>query len=182
MKYTSILTIFIAMLAFNSCSPSLTPFTQKLYEDYRWTEDDLKRIQFYLSEDIVLRRKFTDGESRIQDGKIKTIQGEKVEELIFPRGTPCVYLFSPKTQRFAISFEASEPPKYLMFGPNPKYSNRFMLLGKEWDRHSGTITYNGVNWYTTTASAVSCLLVDLQKANVLEHQTKVVKGQRVDDR
>lgn len=182
MKYTRVFSIFIFVATLMSCSPTLTPFTQKLYEDYKWSEADLKRIQFYLSEDIVLRRKFTDGESRIQDGKIKTIQGEKVEEIIFQRGTPCVFLFSPKSNRFAISFESADPPKYLMFGPNPKYSNRYMLLGKEWDRHSGTITYNGVNWYTTTASAVSCLLVDLQKANITEHQTQVVKGQRVGDR
>ncbi|MBK8954718.1 MAG: hypothetical protein IPM34_04070 [Saprospiraceae bacterium] len=180
MKYTSAILTLGAMFLITACSPTLTPFTQKLYDDYKWNEEDLRRIQFYISEDIILRRKFTDGESRIQDGKIKTVRGEKVEEIIFRSGTPCVYLFSPKSNRFAISFESSDPPKYLMFGPNPKYSSRFMLLGKEWDRNTGTITYNNQNWYTTTESAVSCLLVDLQKANFTEHQSEVVKGQRVD--
>ncbi len=175
-------TLMVAVLnTMVGCSPVLTPFTQKIYEEYSWDDKDLKRIQFYLSENIVLRRKFNEGESNIQDGIIKTIQGEKIEEIIFRKGTPCIYLFSPKSNRFAISFEFSDPPKYLMFGPNPKYGNRYMLLGKEWDRNSGTITYNGLNWYTTTESAISCLMVDLQKSNVSERNAQVVRGQRVQE-
>lgn len=162
-----------------SCSPRLTPFTQKLYDEYNWKPDDLKQIQFYLSEDIVLRRKANEGETRIQDGQIKIINGEKIEEVIFKRGTPCVFLFSPKEQRFAISFEQSDPPKYLIFGPNPKYGNRYVLLGKEWNRNTGTITYQNESWYTTTESAYACLLVDLKRATSIERTSEVVRGQRV---
>jgi hypothetical protein len=170
---TSLLALLI------SCSPTLTPFTQKLYDEYKWAADDLKRIQFYLSDDIVLRRKVSEGQTQIQNGKIKTIDGEKIEEVIFRAGTPCVFLFSPKEDRFAISFEQSEPPKYLMFGPNPKYGNRYVLLGKEWNRNTGTITYEDTSWYTTSESAYACLLVDLKRATSIERKSEVVKGQRV---
>lgn len=162
-----------------SCSPSLTPFTQKLYDENKWEEGDLKQIQFYLSEDIILQRKYTDGETRIQEGKIRTVNGEKIEELIFLKGTPCVYLFSPKSNRFAIGFEQSDPPKFLMFGPNPKFGNRYVLLGKEWDRNMGTISYNDASWFTASNSAYAGLLVDLKKAQSLEKSTRVVKGVRV---
>ncbi len=167
------------LVTMNSCSPTLTPFTQKLQDEYKWGPDDLKRIQFYLSDDIVLRRKASEGQTKIQNGVIKTIDGEKIEELIFKAGTPCVFLFSPKEERFAISFEQAEPPKYLMFGPNPKYSNRYVILGKEWNRNTGTITYEDTNWYTTSESAYACLLVDLKRASSIERKSEVVRGQRV---
>lgn len=167
------------VILYISCSPSLTPFTQKLHETYKWSPDDLKRIQFYLSDDVVLWRKVTEGQTKIQNGKIKTVNGEKIEEVIFKAGTPCIYLFSPKEERFAISFEPAVPPKYLMFGPNPKFSNRYVLLGKEWNRHTGTISYQEESWYTTSESAYACLLVDLKRATSIERTTEVVKGQRV---
>lgn len=175
-----VLLFFAAMLLIGmSCSPSLSPFTQKVYDEYHWNADDLKQIQFYISDDIVLRRKASEGETKIQNGKIKTINGEKIEELIFKRGTPCVYLFSPKEERFAISFEQADPPRYLMFGPNPKYSNRYVILAKEWDRNRGTITYEGSEWYTTTESAYACLLIDIKRATSIERKSTVVKGQKV---
>jgi hypothetical protein len=169
-----------ASLFLISCSPQLTPFTQKLQDEYKWDESDLKKIQFYVSEDIVLRRKVSEGQTRIQNGKIKTIDGEKIEEIIFRRGTPCVYLFSPKSERFAISFESSEPPRFLMFGPNPKFSNRYALLAKELNRNSGIISYQDANWYTSSESAYACLLVDLKRARSVERKSKIVEGQRVD--
>jgi hypothetical protein len=179
MNYLNAILAFGLMALLTSCSPTLTPFTQKLYDDYKWNPDDLKQIQFYLSDDIVLRRKASEGETQIQNGKIKTIDGEKIEELIFKRGTPCVYLFSPKEQRFAISFEQSEPAKYLMFGPNPKYGNRYVLLGKEWNRNSGTVTYQDASWYTTSESAFACLLVDLQHMSSVQRNSQVIKGHKI---
>ena len=179
MKLISAMLSGSLVILLNSCSPMLTPFTQKLYNEYKWSVDDLKQIQFYLSDDIVLRRKASDGQTRIQNGKIRVIDGEKIEEIIFKAGTPCVFLFSPKEERFAISFEQTEPPRYLMFGPNPKYGNRYVVLGKEWNRNTGTITYQNEAWYTTSESAYACLLVDLKRAISIERTSEVVKGQRV---
>ena len=90
-----------------------------------------------------------------------------------------MFLFSPKEERFAISFEQAEPPKYLMFGPNPKYGNRYVLLGKDWNRNSGTISYQNESWFTTSESAYACLLVDLKRATSIERTSEIVKGQRV---
>ncbi|MGB3132580.1 MAG: hypothetical protein WBB26_12945 [Saprospiraceae bacterium] len=162
-----------------SCSPTLTPFTQKLYEDNKWSQEDLKQIQFYLSEDIVLRRRAEDGQTTIENGKIKSVNGEKVEEIIFREGTPCLFHFSPKEDRFAISFEKSDNPKYLMFGPNPKLNNRYALLAKDWERRSGVVTYDGKEYRTSTEAAWACLLVDLKRAHSIQKESKVVKGAKI---
>lgn len=78
--------IFLGLIA---CSPTLTPFSQKLYDDQKWSLEELQKIQFYLSDDIVLYRKVASGETTIKNGKIKMVNGEKIEEVIFKKGIPC---------------------------------------------------------------------------------------------
>ncbi|HRI00339.1 MAG TPA: hypothetical protein PK006_04730 [Saprospiraceae bacterium] len=178
MKYS--IYYLLGIILFSSCSPKLTSFNQKLYENQNWNEEELKKIQFYLSDNIVLRRKAENGVTEIKNGKIKTINGEKVEEIVFKRGTPGVYLFSPKEERFAISFEEGDEQKYLIFGPNPKMGNRYTLFGKEWSRNSGSVTYQEKEYYTSSESAYTTLLVDLRRRKNIEKETHVVKGRRLD--
>jgi hypothetical protein len=173
------LIVFLGIISLNSCSPILTPFSQKLYEENKWTEDELKQIQFYLSDAIVLHRKVSEGETKITNGRIKTINGEKVEEVVFRKGTPGVFVFAPKENRLAVSFENGENPKFLIFGPNPKLGERYVLFGKEWNRKSGIVTYDESEYFTTSESAFSGLMVDLQRANRLQRNTRVVKGSKV---
>jgi outer membrane protein assembly factor BamE (lipoprotein component of BamABCDE complex) len=35
----------LVMVCFSSCSPKLTPFTQNLYQENKWTENELSQIQ-----------------------------------------------------------------------------------------------------------------------------------------
>lgn len=170
---------FLALIEF-SCSRVLSPLTQDLIDENKWTEKELTKIQFYLSDQIVLRRKATSGATEIQGGKIKTINGEKIEEIVFEQGTPGVLEFLPKENRFAISFEQGDKPKYLMFGPNPKMGDKYVLLGKEWERNGGQVTYNNEIYYTPSQSAFTCLLIDLKRAKNIERKTIIVKGRKVE--
>ncbi len=63
---------------FSSCGPKLSPLTQRLVDDQNWTQDELKRIQFYLSEDLVLIRELRNGNSEIRNGQVKIIDGREV--------------------------------------------------------------------------------------------------------
>jgi hypothetical protein len=144
----------LAILAFMSaCSPRYTPFTQRLYDEHRWSETELKRIQFYLSNDLVLRRELGGTNVQIVSGEIKVRDGRKVEEIFIRQGTPGVFLFSPKENRFAISFESGATNnRYLMFGPSARLNDRFTILGAEWDRQGGTVTYDGQQYQVDSAA------------------------------
>jgi hypothetical protein len=169
---------FLIPIFFASCSAKLTPFTQRLYDEYNWSERELKKIQFYLSENIILWREAGSEETRIKNGKIRVKDGRKVEEVLFKKGTPGVLVFSPKENRFAISFDKQDE-QYLMFGPNPKANNRYVLLGKKWDRRQGEITYNGNIYNTSAENAFASLLVDIDAASQLNVKSKTVKGRKV---
>lgn len=178
MKYSSVLLFFtILILGLSSCGKKLSHFTQSIYNDFDWTENELKRIQFYLSDDIVLYRQLRAEDSRITNGKIRVKNGSEVEEIVFEKGTPGVLIFSPEKNRFAISFESNDD--FLMFGPNPKAGGRYLLLAKDWSRSSGKVTYKGKTYETSTESAYAALLVDIKKLQQTKYKRKKVEGRTV---
>lgn len=168
------------MLAFSACGPTLSPFTEQLYRQNRWSESELKRIQFYLSEDIVMRRELSGSRSEITSGEIKMVDGRQVEEVVIRKGTPGVLLFLPEKGRFAISFEDGGRERFLVFGSNPKADGRFVLLASEWNRRSGVVTYEGKKWRVDNRSAYASLLVDLKKVNRVSVDSRTATGRRID--
>ncbi|MFK7931898.1 MAG: hypothetical protein AB8G22_00220 [Saprospiraceae bacterium] len=176
LKWLFIPTLFL--LFSTSCTPTLSPFTERLYEENRWSADELKRIQFYLSEDLVLRRQVNEGSSEIIRGEIKMVNGKRVEEIIIRRNTPGVFLYSPKNDRFAVTFESNDDD-YLMFGPNPKASGRFVVLASDWNKRQGTISYAGRKWKVDYRDAMASLLVDLKKTRKISVKSRTAQGRKV---
>lgn len=180
-NFKYIFLFLIGTLALSSCSKKLSYFTTQLKKEYDLEENDLKRIQFYLSEDITLVRSRRGGRSNIKDGKIQVRDKSKVEEIKFKRGTPGTAVFSPKEDRIAVSFE-SGPDKFLMFGPNAKAKGRFVLLAKDWDRNVGQISYDGKIYTTSSESAYAALLVQIKGSGDLEYNSRSVDGRKVRSR
>ena len=170
--------ILLSVLFMTSCGPTYRPFTVDLQEDNQWTEDELKHIQFYLSKDVVLRRNLSRGESVIEGGKIRIKEGQRIEEVVIREGTPGVLVFMPKEERMAISFENGKD-KFLMFGPHPKWNGRYMLLGSEWDKYAGKVTYQGKTYTTSSNSAYAGLLVDLDKVSQVTRERHTAAGRKV---
>ena len=168
----------IGMITLTSCSKQLTPLNQKMVNEMNWDDDDLKRIQFYLSDNIVLRREARSGDASIREGKIRIINGRKVEEIIFEKGTPGVFVFSPNSKNVAVAFENGDN-RYLMFGPSPKYHNRYVLLAKDWKKHKGQVTYDGKVYNTSSESAFTTLMVDLEKARKSTVKSRKARGRTV---
>jgi len=168
----------LALLA-ASCGPTLTPFTQELYQELDWTKDELSRIQFYVSEDIVLQRDFSGSTSEIIAGEIKVIDGREVEQVVIPRGTPGIFLFSPKNNRLAIGFEEGKNDRYLMFGPSPRANDRYVLLASRWSRRNGMVTYEEKKYRVNSRSAYATLMVDLKKVRKVSTSSRTAKGRRV---
>ncbi|PPK85826.1 hypothetical protein CLV84_2733 [Neolewinella xylanilytica] len=168
----------LTVLALSSCGPKLSPFTQRLYEEQGWEEQDLRRIQFYLSEDVVLQRELRSGNSQIRNGTVRVINGRDVEQVVFRRNTPGVFIFSPKTQRVAISFE-DDNDNFLVFGPNPKNGDRYTLLASDWERDNGTITYAGRDWKVSSADAFASLLIPLKRLREEDRRGRVVGGRKI---
>jgi hypothetical protein len=171
--------LLVAVLFLSACSPKLSPFTQRLIDQNGWSEDDLEQIQFYLSEDVLLRRDYTRGSSEIIAGEIKMVNGRQIEEVRIPRGTPGVLLFQPRNKRMAIGFEEGKDKRYLMFGPNPKKGGKYVLLASDWKNRKGKVKYDGRTYYTSANGALANLLVDLKKSGRTSVKTRSAKGRKI---
>ncbi|MDX2001289.1 MAG: hypothetical protein SFW35_02595 [Chitinophagales bacterium] len=169
----------VTLVLFNSCMPSLVAITDKEKYEKKWSNDDLKKIQFYLSDDIVLQRKLEESSTEIVSGKVKIVNGEKVEEVLIRRGTPGVLVFNPVDNRMGISFEKGDET-YLMFVPNPDKDGRYYLAAADWKNKVGKINYDGKVWYTTPESGNAHLMIDMKKLNQVQRDQRVATGRKVE--
>jgi hypothetical protein len=180
-KITSYLGLLvIALISMSSCSNNLKYFTQDLYHENRWSDSELERIQFYVSEDVILQRKLSGENSKITDGKIRIVDGSKIEEVIIKAGTPGILIDTPERDKFVVSFDSDDESKYLVFGASPKANGRYVLLAKEWKRRYGEVTYGNRIYETSTASAYAALQVDLKEARRVSVRSNKARGNRIE--
>lgn len=179
-KQNQFLFTLLVITALSSCSPVYTYFTQDLYEQQKWSEEDLQRVQFYTSRDIVLVRHLGSGESTITGGKIIIKNNQRYEKVVIPQGTPGVLVLMPREDRMAISFEAGDNDAFLMFGPNPEYGNRFALLAQTWEKEQGQLHYKDKVYDVDAEYAYAALMVDMRKEGQEEYATKNVKGRTIE--
>lgn len=175
---TVVFSLVVLFLA--SCAPSLKYYTKEIHDDSRWSDSELGKIQFYLSNDIFLWRDVNRGESVITNGKIKMVDGREVEEIVIKKGTPGAFLFSPQKNHYAVSFDNNDDSKYLIFGPSEKVNGRYVLLAKDWDRRFGKVTYGDKVYKTTNESAFAYLMVDVDKTRRTKVSTTKALGRKVE--
>ena len=169
------------MSFFSACSPSLTPFTNEIASKNDFTDDELKKIQFYLSERLVLRRELGSSSSQIIGGKVKMIDGRRTEEIVIPKGTPGVVIYAPSSDRLAVSFEAGENAPYLVFGPNPRMRGRYALRARNWNRSTGEVQYGGEFFTVNYNSSFTYLLVNMKKIRSNDVKRRKVDGRTLDN-
>lgn len=162
-----------------SCK-NLIPYTDSLKTQYNWNNEQVKKLQFYVSHDIVLHHELSNGSTDIVNGKIKTIKGKKVDEIIIRAGTPGVLTQIPKENKMLVSFEISDE-HYLSFGVNPNASNKYVLLASDWNKGVGNVHYAGQEYYAASDSKYAFLMVDLRKIQQLEVKQRVAKGRKVEN-
>lgn len=173
----SILSLAIILTA---CSPRLTPFTDQFYQSTPWTLAELNKVQFYLSEDVILYDNQTaNTSSTIDGGKVLITKGSAQEEMIFKAGTPGVVVGMPAKGQIAVSFDPDHPEHILLFGPNKRSNNRYVLLAKNWNNRVGEIEYAGKTYLVNTNDAYAGLMFDVKSANRIDRKTNVAGGRKV---
>ena len=171
--------VFLLAVTTIGCSPELRPFTSNILQEGGWSDTDLQKIQFYLSDDILIRRALKEGTSEITSGTIKIVKGEKVEEVRIKKGTPGTFLFRADKNHFAIGFDATTDKRFLMFGANPKRQGTYVLLASEWKDRLGKVRYDDRFYFAEEESAWASLLVDLKKIQKTEVSSRTERGRKV---
>lgn len=172
------LALLLMLFLLSSCGKNLVPYSGYLMEQHGWGSQDVERIQFYTSNDIVLYRDAVGSQTKIENGSIKIKDGRKVEEIVIKAGTPGIAVWQSEDQRYGVSFDTSDE-QFLTFGPNPDKRKRYHLMASDWDGKIGYVTYNGQKYKTNTQSAEAILLVDLKKMKKINVNSYTAKGRTV---
>ncbi len=177
--------LLLVSLAATSCTSALQPFTATDKNKLGLKEEQLRKVQFYLSGDITLQREVTEGSAtEIEEGKITIVDGKEVEQIVIKRGTPGVLEYFPGDTRMGISFEVGEG-RYLMFGINPDKDGKYYLLASKWKRDrygkTGTVNYAKKEYRTSPQSAYAYLMVDMKKLRKFDLDRRQVEGRKIGD-
>jgi hypothetical protein len=176
MNYKTLLYAAVTGLFLSSCSPKV-PYTSYLATKYQLTEADLKKVQFYTSEDIILSTKESSSKTETENGNIVVSSNTAEDQIIIKKGTPGILEKQVGTDKVYISFEVGEG-KFLVFGSTGQ-REPFRLQAENWNEGKGKLTYGGKTYYASGYSGTAHLLVYIKKFQKKKSNQKVVEGRKV---
>ena len=148
-------------------------------------EDDLRRLQMYVSSDIVLQRMLKSEESGVsRNHTLRIDKGRKLEEVIIAASTPGVIVKADE-KRIWVSFESAINGKEVFVGfergANGDKPGYFMYPDKMNDKGEMLVQYGDQIYVATTESRRSHLVIDQDKVKVESYEARQVPGRRLPD-
>lgn len=180
-----ILIAFLGIL-FTSCSLNRMFLTVDTKQQIEKAGVDIKQVQFYNSEEIILARQLNKEEIKVAEGKVRIENGKHIEEIIIPVNTPGVCEINDE-KTLKVSFDTGDG-KSLPFlverkGDMVVSSSYFKIGAKKWVRTSkgkkiGKVDYEGKT-YSLVRGADSRLMIDKAVLNRVKRDTHVAKGRKL---
>ena len=162
------------VILLSSCS-SLVPFTQQLRDNYKLKPEELKSIQFYFSNTVVLRRGENSDKRETSNGELTVVKNSKVEEIIIKAGTPCIIKEVIDGDRVTISFEENGN-NYLVFGSVNNRDGFYTLMARDWRKGKGEINYGEKIYYSSPGSKDVFLALKVKSLEKFKVEQKIAKG------
>ena len=157
------------------------PFTRDLFDKLSASNIDIKQVQFYIDQQIVLTRFLSNDQIAVKNGVIKFNNGRYVNEIVFPQYTKVI---CDAIEGDGLRVKAENGNNTLKFLNSKQYSPiNYIFNPDKWNKDgSCEAMYNG-NRYTvvcptcTTNSPNEAKLVVKQSASDnLDRQTTIVPG------
>ena len=154
-------------------------FSKLLKERLEHDNIDIKKIQFYLDQKLVLRRLMGSEKGTVKSGIILFDNGQYINELVIPAYTPGV-CEKVDGDNLLISFDA--PGKDLAFGALYG-NNNFILVGTNWHMGMVDVIYDNSTYQVQCGSCSSAadakLVVRKNQTYNKENAAKVLAGRKI---
>lgn len=171
-----------ASVAKSSTDTVYIPFTKELKQRIENNHLDIKKIQFFVDQRLVLRRSLGVHKSDIKSGVILSENGQFINEVIIPKNTPGVCL-GYTDDKLTVSFEVQN--NSIEFGPGGMNGSYFTLYARNWSGGMADVTYDNKTYKVSCASCYNAgdvkLLVRKSEADKMEKSQRVVEGRKVDE-
>jgi hypothetical protein len=166
-----------------SARNNFVPFTRDLKQRLEKENIDLKQVQFYVDQKLILNRNVGDQKTGVTSGVVKMENGKYINEVIVPAFTPgiCDTLVS---NRLMISFEKGNNDLAFGQGSGPSFSE-YVLYGTEWRNGTAAVTYDSNKFRARCGTcgdvAMATLLVRKKEIDKFERKTRTLKGRKIAD-
>lgn len=171
-----------------SCSSSrksrdnFVPFTKDLRQKLEKENIDLKQVQFYVDQKVILSRNLGDQKVEVSSGVVKLENGKFINEVIVPAFTPGV-CESTDNDKLMVSFEKGN--NNIAFGPGSGYTfNQYVLYGTDWRNGTAAVTFDSNRFRarcgTCTDVAAVTLVVRKNELDKIERKTRTLKGRTIE--
>lgn len=133
---------------------------------------DVKRVQFYIDQKIILTRVLDSAKAEVASGGVRFINGKLINEIIIPAYTPGI-IESADLNGLRVSFENGNS---FYFVP-AQDEDKFVVAGSNWDNGTVEIPYDK-NIYRAAAAITNGSVADVKLVVKLADVTKSDKKTR----
>jgi hypothetical protein len=157
------------------------PFTRDLYNILRAKNIDVRKVQFFIDQQLILSRYYDINKADVVSGVIKFANGRYIDEIIIPALTPGV-CDTVEADGLKINFERGNNDfKFI----NNKYSPDFFIFsGINWKDGSCDVYYNKMIFRATcgTCSSASDIKLVVRQSDIdnTKKNTKTLMGRKVE--
>lgn len=149
---------------------SMIPFTRDLYNRLRMSNQDVRKLQFFVDQTIILSRGLSQDKLYIDQGKVVNQYGVNENKIELPTLTPGVVEgIDPDGLR--VAFENGNNLKFI----NNKYSPEFFIFsGTNWDNGTAEVPYRGTTYRAScgTCGSVSEAKLVVRQKDIMSGDTK----------
>ncbi|HCA83684.1 MAG TPA: hypothetical protein DEP18_07840 [Flavobacteriales bacterium] len=175
MKRLLIILPFAFSLLLFACAKK-TAFTSSIREKYTLSDAEIRKIQFFTSDDIILLKSENQSGRETKQGELVVSSKTSEDRVLIKKGTPGV-IISQKGNTYRISFDTDD--RTLPFEAKSDFS-AFYLTSDTLIGNKPTVRY-GTNQYTISLGNSSVFLqFKLKKLKKYKTNDQVVKGRKID--
>lgn len=153
---------------------SYVPFTRDLFNKLRAYNINIKKVQFFIDQQLTLDRYIDVNKAEIKSGVVKFQNGRTINEIVIPALAPCV-VDSIETDGFRVSFEKGTNNVFKFI--NNKYSpDFFVFTGTNWKDGTAEVYYDKQIYRASCANCSSVADIKLMvKQSDMDNSNKIIK-------
>jgi hypothetical protein len=175
-------------------APELVPLTTELRARYELSDDELRALQYYISDQIVLERVATRGQRSIKRGRLIDRYGTLIQRVVVEFGTPGIIepaslvAMGKRGHAIEVSFERGAPLKFTAQRADGSYSLAGMSSGgileelfASWGmQRTRTVMFDGAEWKAVAGEGAR-LLIAREALGDLARRKRVLPGVELPD-
>lgn len=174
-RMKTLFTLLTATLLLVACARK-SPYTKAIEERYSLKVEEVKKIQFYTSDDIILLKTQAQSGRETNKGELVVSSSTTDDRLIIKKGTPGVMVNS-NGDKVQVSFETDA--KTLTFESKSKNSS-FYLLADSLANGKPIAKYGDETYIISQGSGVVYLQFKMKKLKKYKSRDTFVKGRKID--